>query len=984
MAQVAVRPPRFLGERVPTREQTVQERLQESLPDYTVESSEEGYVAKAKPVQYLKVKDTRTKKVRAGQVYTYGTYIPHEMVISPEGEVRSEIKRGTFKKDASGKIREWGVYDAEVTDYDKQTRFTYGKRDMKSGRQTIRRTSSLVGGQYEEKRIIDQDSAEYEKLKRTPEQRELIREKGFTVRRTEEYAVAGMTKEQRRAYYKLKAQQRSAQLSLEAKAHKVARMETEKFRKELSAESQKYAMDIVAQQEAQRPKTQTFFVKTTPGPVTTGPTMDLTAPTPASPTTRTDMGDVPFLIGSKLPPSELTVDPGPKTLMERYTRFQDLLSQRQSKASAKGQAGKTVGLGGAQFALGVPVGVYQFGRAILPWNLPETVGGMVNPASYRLLGQQLATQPAKTSGEITGSLLAGYGLSKGVQAVKTRMVKAKQPTGESTVGQLAKPKKEYVQTKLPKPGERFTGKIEAREMRFAKAKTGKGQIESTVFSAKVVKDPRTGKLIRTPEIGIVRHEIPGDPTRLGTVYTTKTYAYAGKPIRVRPEVQQPLTKPEIVATSKWLPGDVRPVVVKTVRGQPTPYVPDWTGATLRRFRPGEFSLSTVYPGKPGLQPSQASAVSFNKLSYAQTYKTPLGPVTVRKPPTPGVQTQLPAGKPVVITIVKKPGATLKPLEGSVITSTSPKVTPDGGSQVVASLAPQRYAPASQVIKGTLKVYPKTKLVGKAEAVPKVDMPEGQPMPKTDVPVKQSYAGIGLVGVLKQPSAQKPIPTVQPSPLLQQPVIKVEPVSRVDVTPESLAKYREEAIAVPDTSQVPVVVPLTVTPPQLKTETKTETRTETILRTEPILEPVTELASLPRATRPSETVPLEPPPKIRWMRPKDEERERRGKYKVQVRQKGIFKDLALTETPEQAFRIGAQKVLGDSTASLRVRPIGSTESVAQVGRSILPKKLFRESKKEPGVFIERRKFRLDAPKEKREITVKGLLALKSKRRNIFTR
>lgn len=984
MAQVAVRPPRFLGERVPMREQTVQERLQESLPGYTVESSDGGYIAKAEPVKYLKVKDSRTKMIRGGQQFQYDTYVPHELIISPEGEVRREVKRGTFKEDASGKIRKWAVYESEVTDYDKQTRLTYGKRDMKSGRETIRETSSLVGGVYKEKRIIDQDTQEYQKLQRTPEQAKLIREKGFTVRRAEEYAVAGMTKEQRRAYYKLKAQQRTTQLSLEAKAQKIARLETEKFRKELSAESQKYAMNIVAEQEAQRPKTPALFVKTTPEPVSPGPSMDIIAPTPASPTTRTDMTDKPFLIGGKLPPGELQEAPGPKTLMERYTRFQDLLSQRQAKASAKDQAGKTVALGASQFALGVPVGAFQFGKAILPWNLPDTVGSMVNPESYRILGQQFATEPAKTSGELTGSLLAGYGLSRGVQAVKVKLEQLKQPTGESAVGQLAKTRKD-VQAKLPTKGERFTGRIEAREMRFAKAKTGKGQIESTVFTAKVIKDPRTGKYIRTPEIGIIRYEIPGDPTRLGTAYTTKTYAYTGKPIRVRPEVQQPLSRPEIVATSKWLPGDVRPVVVKTVRGQPTPYVPDWTGATLRKFRPGEFALSTVYP-KPGLQPSQASAVAFNKLSYTKTYSTPLGPVTVRKPPTTGVQTQLPSNKPIVITIVKKPGATLKPLEGSVVTPTSPKVSTGGGSQVVTTIASQKYASSGEVIKGTLKVYPKAQLVGKAEAIPGVDLPDAQPMPKTTLPVKQSYAGIGLVGVLKQlkPQTSLVTPTIQPSPILQEPIIKTEPVTKVNITPESLAKYKDEAIAIPDSAQVPVIQPITISQPTLRTETRTELRTETILRTEPLLEQVTETTPVTRTGIPLEAVPpLEPPPKLKWVRPPEEEREKRGKYKVQVRQKGIFKDLALTESPEEAFRIGAQKVLGDSTASLRVRPIGSTESVSQVGRSILSKKLFRESKKEPGVFIERRQFRLDAPKEKKEITFKGLLALKSKRRSIFT-
>jgi len=40
-------------------------------------------------------------------------------------------------------------------------------------------------------------------------------------------------------------------------------------------------------------------------------------------------------------------------------------------------------------------------------------------------------------------------------------------------------------------------------------------------------------------------------------------------------------------------------------------------------------------------------------------------------------------------------------------------------------------------------------------------------------------------------------------------------------------------------------------------------------------------------------------------------------------------------------------------------------------------MFRESKKEPGVFIEKRKFRIDTPGEKRKITFKGLQIIKVK-------
>lgn len=976
MAQVPVRQPRFLGEKVPYREQSVKEQIEQSLGSgYTVEQMDGNYIAKAKPVQYV--------AERRGANRTYSTYVPRELLIGPQGQVLKETSRGIYKEDVFKSGQRQAVYNREITDYEKQTRFTFGKRDLKSGRETIRQTSSLVGGVYKEKRIIDQDSAEYDRLKRTDEQRRLIREKGFTVRQTQEYAVAGLSKEQRRDYYRLQAQQRSAQLSLEAKASKIARQETAEFRSELSAESQKYAGDIFAKQESQRQKAPVLERPTTVN--TTSPQFSATAGiTPqnyASPTTKTDMGDkLPtFFLGGKLPPGELQVAPKPKGVIERYNRLQDYLSQKQARADAQGKAGETVALGAAQFGLGVPIGAYNFAKAIAPWNLPDTVGNFFNPESYTVLGEQLRTQPAKTSGEIAGSFVASYGLGKGVQYAKTKITPKTQPTGESGVSTGGKPSKDFVQTKLSTKGERFTGQLKPQEVKFAKTKTGKGQIESTVFSAKVVKDPATGKYVRTQEIGIVRYEIPGDPTRLGTIYQTKNYAYTGKPIRVRPEVQQTLTKPQVVATSKWLPGDVRPVVIKNVRGQPTPYIPDWTGGTLRPYRPGEFTLSTVYPGKPGLQPSQASAVGFNKLSYSSTYQTPYGPVTVRKPPTAGTQTQLPTPKPTVITIVKKPGVTVKPLEGSVVTKTSPRVGTGGGSQVVTTVAPQKYAPASTVLEGTLKAYPKTKVSGAAEPVAKFDIPEGSPVPKTSVPVRQSYAGVGVAGILKTPQKQEPV-TIQSPQISQvyQPSIKSEPVVRVDVTPESLAKYKDEAIAIPDSSQVPLSKPISISQPILQSETVTETRTETVLRTEPIFEPVTELTPKTITTKPS--IPLDdvPLPKPILPRPDAEERKKGGQYKVQVRQKGLFKDFAITTTPEEAFRVGAKKVIGDSSASFKVLPIGGGESVSSIGRGILPKNIFYESKREPGVFIERRQFRIDKPGEKREITFKALTKIKVRR------
>jgi len=109
--------------------------------------------------------------------------------------------------------------------------------------------------------------------------------------------------------------------------------------------------------------------------------------------------------------------------------------------------------------------------------------------------------------------------------------------------------------------------------------------------------------------------------------------------------------------------------------------------------------------------------------------------------------------------------------------------------------------------------------------------------------------------------------------------------------------------------------------------------------------------------------------------KGERKERKEQFKVEVRKKGVFKTIAITDTPQEAFRIGKFNVEQTASASLRVKPVGSSSKVSGVGKGILPFSKFRESTKEPDVFIQRRKFRIGTPGEKKEITYKGLQVLR---------
>jgi hypothetical protein len=75
--------------------------------------------------------------------------------------------------------------------------------------------------------------------------------------------------------------------------------------------------------------------------------------------------------------------------------------------------------------------------------------------------------------------------------------------------------------------------------------------------------------------------------------------------------------------------------------------------------------------------------------------------------------------------------------------------------------------------------------------------------------------------------------------------------------------------------------------------------------------------------------------------------------------------------------GKTRVQQTASASLRVKSINTPESVTSVGKRILPSKTFYESKKEPGVFIQKRGARISTSGEKREITFKGIIMSRNK-------
>lgn len=977
MPPVPIRQPRFLGERVPTREQTPQEQIQKNLgPEYIVEKRDGGFIARSKPVEYTAERDkSRNLKRRA-------TYIPKEIYISSSGVVEKEITRGLYLSDTWSDGFSKSPFESEVTDYQKQTRYTYGKRELKSGRETIKKTSSYEQGKYREKKIIDQTSAEYDRLKRTDEQARLIREKGFLVKRTAEYKVAGLPKEQRREFYQQIAKQRTAQFSLQGKAVTLRNQARREYERDLTSSARSYATQIVVKQDAlSRPKPPTVE---TPGPVFIQPAPGIIPePTnPASPTTRTDLADKPFLIGGKLPTGTLQEAPKPKGLQARYERTQDLLSQKQSKARQSGESYAVVGIGAGKFALGIPAGSVNVVRAVLPWNLPETVGSIVNPESYRQLGEQLRLDPAKTTGEIVGAVGTGYAIGKGIQYGKAKIKAYRSPKdlgGPSGPASKTAPK-EIRQSRLQTydaknyPGQAKPDIKSRSGLKSAQIPEGKGVRTGTIFSSKKVVNAK-GQIVRTPSIQVTGRKIPGDPTRLGTLYEGY-FSESGKlagykqspPVRVRPEVQQTLTKPQIVAQSKTFAFDQRAVVVKG--GQP--YVKDLFGqGPLRKVQPGEFILRTTYPGRPGPTPSQSNFLSGGSQSVGGFEFTLKGSGS-------GTQTTLgvkPPAKPIKITIVKDPAT------GGFKQTYGPKVltAPDQKAVAVVKKAPQTYATAGEVIKGTLKVEPRYSVGTQGKVFFEPDLPDYAPVPQSPIPKVTTGTG-ALIGLSSyQPVGSEPIQAIPQANLIS-PISatapKISPIVKpsIRVDPKSLGAYDQTPAVTPASVQIPAILPSSAS------TTRTETITETTLRTELIPEqifrPVTDTPPTTGMgggiSEPIKELP--PPTPFLNVGPK-EKIIKKQKFKVQVREKGVFKDFKIATDLGSAFAIGKQRVLSDETASFRIRPLGSSENVLGFGRSLGP--MFRESKKEPGVFIEKRQFRIDTPGEKRKITFKGLQILKVK-------
>lgn len=1157
MAEVPVRQPRFLGEKVPYREQTIQESIQQELGSgYTVEQTPQGFIARANPVQYVKKKDTRTKKVRAGQIYQYGSYSPHELVISPEGKVLKETKRATYKTDASGKIKTWDVYESEVTDYEKQTRYTFGKRDLKSGRETIRKTSSLEGGVYKEKRIIDQDTKEYEQARAEHELFSTFVGQGRSY--AEARILSRMSEAQREARFKQEARERTQRFGLQGKAVTLQHQAQREFEAEYKSEAQRYATEIVTKQESAR--SQKSPVVESPKPVVgIQPSQSFEAPTPASPTTKTDMGDKGFI----LPPSKQysKIEESKPfqyrtgfmvTDAEKYQQQQILESdnvvQRQIDKYRFGfaEASKQLDFHPILSDVAVPFAVGSVNIIAGTVAHPvQAVKSMFHPVELAKNVQSELSTLTATKGEvyslsyfggtIAGAEVIGRAGKRGVELAKDVYVKAgakevpaetvfepKTITGEKTfftvrstaesleafnkggrtpniqVAQaivknpeaFAKPPVKGtvimhsevlrdIQVSVPQEHIAYTGGVARRVL------TGEGRIRDVDVVTATPKADAYAVAKRFPEkYEVIQHEVYPEIYRLrprkeyhkqlGTKpvadFDPRYLAEEGlineqSIIRVG---EYNVVKPDVLLKSK---------ATQILKGKVNPKYPLKQAENIQQLSPGtpiiqdQVIVTHISPAKiKGLQiegkltekagledtglyvtPKGKGSTYFTGLTQESTsyslnpFKGIFGIPTATEIAVRGAKTypkevvmkpgfehlaeyqKSQAGKGYVwITKRSQIGTGDIPRQRFFLsreTTMSGKTVEPGwrweagtseGEAVIGESEMIEYLPKSGLSK--FKGFDKyTVIEGRAVAVREARLLEAGDF--------GSPEGI-IVSAEKIKGGSEALEVVQSKGQLS----TVTPLSYAKGVPFGSLKTAEVMSSKPPT--VTSMVDLggvSSRPVSSKTSqisglsriSPTQSVTSKVSSVESLVSPVRSPVSRGRSGasaissigglssgrsfggssrggssgisrggstptgrsggssgRPSEGVP--PTYQRVYPRPETKAQQKKEQFKVQVRKKGIFKTIAVTETPEEAFRIGKFNVEQTASASLRVKPVGSGEKVTGIGKGILPQTKFRLSQKEPDVFIQRRRFRIGTPGEKKEITQKGLLALKGKK------
>ena len=100
----------------------------------------------------------------------------------------------------------------------------------------------------------------------------------------------------------------------------------------------------------------------------------------------------------------------------------------------------------------------------------------------------------------------------------------------------------------------------------------------------------------------------------------------------------------------------------------------------------------------------------------------------------------------------------------------------------------------------------------------------------------------------------------------------------------------------------------------------------------------------------------------------------GVFTVQVKRRGMFRDLDSSTDVESIFKKGRDVTKRTAGASFRIiNPSGQVLNPDKLSNSFLSSGMFTRSKSNRNVVVEKNRFRIDTPGEKAEITFKGILS-----------
>jgi len=206
---------------------------------------------------------------------------------------------------------------------------------------------------------------------------------------------------------------------------------------------------------------------------------------------------------------------------------------------------------------------------------------------------------------------------------------------------------------------------------------------------------------------------------------------------------------------------------------------------------------------------------------------------------------------------------------------------------------------------------------------------------------------------------------------QYPVVSID-TSPV-VKPQNIPKTVEEQITPIQVQIVPELIPETTNAPKYRSVYVQEPIQENkqIPKQEETYTPLVKIPTYSPPVTAKIIDPFIPPTPSLPKKPENNIQKAGGEFSLLVRRRGKFQEVGIFDTIGEAFAKGKTVVGTTAGASFKVE---RDNQVVNRRLGLLDQSQFYKSKKEEGVFIERREKRISTAGEKEEITYKGLAIL----------